>query len=203
MRTYWIGSWLHIAIGVNTLLFWNLLACLDRYPLVDLDTGLSWHFLAHLERFLCTFLLWDFMTDLFWMIHTDLSWDIIADRIAELTLLGLADISALLIWLLPACAGDGYPHLVIALSLPPVVTLLAVQGLTHGLNVGLHLRLDLVHADRVVLGVALGLQHRVTLGHRAVHTQHIGLRHTHLLILSVTLLSLGLLVVSEPCGGVF
>ena len=187
---------------MNTLLLRNLLACLHRYPLVNIDTGLSWNFFAHLERFLCTFLLWNLMADLFRMINTDLSWDIIAHREAELTLLGLAHISTLLVWFLSACARDGDPDLVIPLPLPPVVTLLTVQGLAHCLNVGLHLSLHLVNTHLVMLSMALGLQHSVTPGHRAVHTQHIGLRHTHLLILCVTLLGLYLFVICEPCCGV-
>ena len=102
---------------MNTFLLGNLLARLDWDPLVDTDTGLPGHLLAHLEWFLGTFPLGYLVTDLLGNLHTNLPWHIIAHGVAELALLGLANIGALLIRLLSAGAGDGNPDLVIALAL--------------------------------------------------------------------------------------
>ena len=94
-------------------------------------------------------------------------------------------------------------NLLVALSLPPVLTLLLVLSLTHSLYVGLQLQLDLVPALLAVLGVTHGVGHQVALSHARVDTDHVNLRGAELVILSVTLLRLNLFVVCVPGCGIF
>ena len=82
---------------------------------------------------------------------------VLAHGVGDLPLLGLGHVSAGLVRLLPAGAGDGHPDLVVALALPPVLALLGVLRAAHSLDVRLQLQLHVVAALRAVLGVALRL----------------------------------------------
>ena len=87
-------------------------------------------------------------------------------------------------------------HLFISLSFPSVLTFFLVESCTDGLDVWLHLDLELVRALLRVLRVTLGVVHQVALGHAGVHAHHVGLRHADLLVLCVTLFCLHFFVIS-------
>ena len=134
--------------------------------------------------------------DLLNIVH--LMWDILTDWVGDLSLLSFSHIHTFLVWLLLTSSRYGDPDLVIALSLPPEVALLAVLHLTLRLYEGLQLWPEGLSADGVVLSVALVVVHGVALRHHAVHAHHVGLRHTEAAVLRLALLRLQLLVVRGP-----
>ena len=132
---------------MDTLLLGNLLARLHRDSLVNIDALLSGNITAHFVWFLSALLLRYLMTHLLGNINTHLVRNITADWEADLSLLGLGHIDTLFVRFLSAGPGYGNPDLVVALPLPPVLALFAVQSLTHRLNVGLNLSLELLRAN--------------------------------------------------------
>merc|ERR1712106_336527 len=128
--------------------------------------------------------------------------NILAHGIGHLSLLGLGDILASLIRVLLAGAGYGSPDFVIAIAFPLILTVILVLCGALSLCVGLVLCLVLLHAH--------ALEHRLALLliDGAAHlpggglAQSLCLSPAHLLILSGADLSLSLLVLGVPKGGV-
>merc|ERR1712008_536078 len=88
-------------------------------------------------------------------IHTLLLRNIVAYGVGYLSLLGLGDVLASLIWVLLAGTGYGSPDLVIAIAFPLEHTVILVLYGALSLCVGLVLCLVLLHAHALVHRLAL------------------------------------------------
>merc|ERR1712008_511032 len=135
-------------------------------------------------------------------IHTLLLRNIIAYGVGYLSLLGLGDVLASLIWVLLAGAGYGSPDLVIAIAFPLELTVILVLCGALSLCVGHVLCLVLLHTHALVHRLALLLIDSAALLPGGGLAQSLSLIPTYLFILSCAHLSLHLLVLGVPQGDV-
>merc|ERR1719323_1766118 len=189
-------------VAVVTDLLGDPLAHSDGALLVHGVTLLHRPLAALLQGLVTAHLVRDLATSLSWHISTLLLGDITTHRVGHLPRLLFGHIPALVMGVGLAGAGDGDPHLVVALALPPVLAVFLVLGAALSLSVGLILRLVLVHTHLLVHCVALLLIHG--LAHLSGCWLALSLKHCLALghILSDTLLGLPLHILGVPHGGV-
>ena len=187
---------------MDTHLLGNLPTDPDRNLLMLIMTALSRYVLTCLVWLINTLLLWYVLTSLSRNINTLLLRNLPADWVSHLPLLSLGYILTLIIRVLLACAGYWRPHLAIALTLPPVLTVLLVQGGALRLYEWFILCLVLIHTDTVVDSLTFILIDSPALCPDGVQTQSMVLCHTLLVILCGAHLCLCLLVLCVPHSGV-
>jgi hypothetical protein len=146
---------IRLLVGMITDLPRNLPAKSDRNLPHLLFTILHWNSFTDFKRFCFTNLVWNFLTVISWNINTLFYWNIITDMERDQLLLGFWNILADIIRVGHTSPRNNNPDLLIALPLPPMTTMLLLQGDTFSLSVVLVLRPHLVLADLILQGVAL------------------------------------------------
>lgn len=194
------GWTISILILVITDLLGNLPAKSDRnFPCIHL-TVFNWNSFTSFKRFSFTNLVRHLLALISWNINTLFYWNIIADRVGDQFLLGLWNILADIIRVGHTSAGNNNPDLLIPLPLPPVLTVLLVQGGALCLPVVLVLLPVLLHAHLLVGGVALVLHHPVAHWFVCVHAHLLVVYLALLLVLLGAHLGVDLVVRGVPHG---